>query len=175
MAAGDWEDFVHVNITGTRVLLCCAQEAGVQNVVFVSSPSVAHAGTSIEGVGAEPANPRTARGHYADEALWAAQLHWAAPTETMTAAKTQRLIEACQAVMRRALDAGGTSFDSLYVNVNGESGHVTAQGTLVVHGDVFNGATNHPVGHAASYYFDLGKFGHQPRSGWLAASRVSRR
>ncbi|MBD2764761.1 bifunctional DNA-formamidopyrimidine glycosylase/DNA-(apurinic or apyrimidinic site) lyase [Kocuria sp. cx-455] len=59
---------------------------------------------------------------YADEALWAAQLHWAAPTDTMTAAKTQRLIEACQAVMRRALDAGGTSFDSLYVNVNGESG-----------------------------------------------------
>lgn len=63
--AGDWGDFVHVNVTGTRVLLCCAQEAGVQNVVFVSSPSVAHAGTSIEGVGAEPANPRTARGHYA--------------------------------------------------------------------------------------------------------------
>ena len=60
---------------------------------------------------------------YADEALWAARLHWAAPTETMTAAKTQRLIEACQAVMRRALDAGGTSFDSLYVNVNGESGY----------------------------------------------------
>lgn len=63
--AGDWEDFVHVNITGTRVLLTVAQELGVQNVVFVSSPSVAHAGTSIEGVGAEPANPRTARGNYA--------------------------------------------------------------------------------------------------------------
>ena len=63
--AGDWQDFVHVNITGTRVLLCCAQDAGVENVVFVSSPSVAHAGTSIEGAGAEPANPRTARGHYA--------------------------------------------------------------------------------------------------------------
>ncbi|MDN5700787.1 MAG: NAD-dependent epimerase/dehydratase family protein, partial [Kocuria sp.] len=63
--AGDWEDFVHVNITGTRVLLTVAQELGVQNVVFVSSPSVAHAGTSIEGAGAEPANPRTARGNYA--------------------------------------------------------------------------------------------------------------
>ena len=60
---------------------------------------------------------------YADEALWSAQLHWAAPTETMTAAKSRRLIEACQAVMLRALDAGGTSFDSLYVNVNGESGY----------------------------------------------------
>ena len=38
---GDWEDFVRVNVTGTRVLLCQAQNAGVQNVVFVSSPSVA--------------------------------------------------------------------------------------------------------------------------------------
>lgn len=60
---------------------------------------------------------------YADESLWAARLHWATPTETMTAARTERLIEACKAVMRRALDAGGTSFDSLYVNVNGESGY----------------------------------------------------
>ena len=60
---------------------------------------------------------------YADEALWAARLHWAAPTETMTAPRVDRLVAACQAVMRRALDAGGTSFDSLYVNVNGESGY----------------------------------------------------
>lgn len=60
---------------------------------------------------------------YADEALWAARLHWAAPTETLTAPRTRELVEACQEVMRRALDAGGTSFDSLYVNVNGESGY----------------------------------------------------
>ncbi|MFJ4760192.1 bifunctional DNA-formamidopyrimidine glycosylase/DNA-(apurinic or apyrimidinic site) lyase [Kocuria marina] len=62
---------------------------------------------------------------YADEALWAARLHWAAPTETMTAPRTYTLVAACQEVMRRALDAGGTSFDSLYVNVNGESGRNT--------------------------------------------------
>lgn len=60
---------------------------------------------------------------YADEALWAARLHWAAPTETMTAPRTRALVAACQEVMRRALEAGGTSFDSLYVNVNGESGY----------------------------------------------------
>ena len=62
---GDWDEFVRVNVTGTRVLLCQAQNAGVENVVFVSSPSVAHAGVSIEGAGAEPANPDTARGNYA--------------------------------------------------------------------------------------------------------------
>ncbi|MDO4918509.1 MAG: NAD-dependent epimerase/dehydratase family protein [Kocuria sp.] len=62
---GAWEDFVRVNVTGTRILLCQAQNAGISNVVFVSSPSVAHAGVSIEGAGAEPANPKTARGNYA--------------------------------------------------------------------------------------------------------------
>lgn len=62
---GEWSEFVRVNVTGTRVLLCQAQNAGVHNVVFVSSPSVAHEGVSIEGAGAEPANPEKARGNYA--------------------------------------------------------------------------------------------------------------
>lgn len=60
---------------------------------------------------------------YADEALWEAQLHYAQPTETLTRAQFQQVMEAVQAVMTRALEAGGTSFDSLYVNVNGESGY----------------------------------------------------
>ncbi|MDO5618314.1 bifunctional DNA-formamidopyrimidine glycosylase/DNA-(apurinic or apyrimidinic site) lyase [Kocuria sp.] len=60
---------------------------------------------------------------YADEALWEARLHYARPTETLTRAETRRVLEAVQTVMTRALEAGGTSFDSLYVNVNGESGY----------------------------------------------------
>lgn len=60
---------------------------------------------------------------YADEALWEAGLHYARPTNTMTRAQTGWLMEAVQTVMTRALEAGGTSFDSLYVNVNGESGY----------------------------------------------------
>ncbi|WP_412516850.1 bifunctional DNA-formamidopyrimidine glycosylase/DNA-(apurinic or apyrimidinic site) lyase [Actinomadura madurae] len=60
---------------------------------------------------------------YADEALWRARLHWARPTETMTRAEAARVLEAAQEVMAAALDVGGTSFDSLYVNVNGESGY----------------------------------------------------
>ncbi|ROZ63164.1 bifunctional DNA-formamidopyrimidine glycosylase/DNA-(apurinic or apyrimidinic site) lyase [Kocuria soli] len=60
---------------------------------------------------------------YADEALWEARLHYARPTETLTRAETRRLLAAVQTVMTRALDAGGTSLDSLYVNVNGESGY----------------------------------------------------
>lgn len=60
---------------------------------------------------------------YADEALWAAKLHFARPTDTLRRKEAERLISACQDVMIRALDAGGTSFDSLYVNVNGASGY----------------------------------------------------
>lgn len=60
---------------------------------------------------------------YADESLWAARLHYARATDTMRRKEAERLIDACRDVMARALDAGGTSFDSLYVNVNGASGY----------------------------------------------------
>jgi formamidopyrimidine-DNA glycosylase len=60
---------------------------------------------------------------YADEALWRAKLHWARPTETLRPAEVSRLLEAVRDVLTEALKAGGTSFDALYVNVNGESGY----------------------------------------------------
>ncbi|MFJ6536465.1 bifunctional DNA-formamidopyrimidine glycosylase/DNA-(apurinic or apyrimidinic site) lyase [Paenarthrobacter sp. NPDC091711] len=60
---------------------------------------------------------------YADEALWRARLHYARATDTLRRADAERLVEAARDVMNAALDAGGTSFDSLYVNVNGDSGY----------------------------------------------------
>ncbi len=60
---------------------------------------------------------------YADEALWSARMHYARPTDTMRRPDTERIVDAVTTVMERALDAGGTSFDSLYVNVNGSSGY----------------------------------------------------
>ncbi|MEF3322108.1 bifunctional DNA-formamidopyrimidine glycosylase/DNA-(apurinic or apyrimidinic site) lyase [Gulosibacter sp. GYB002] len=60
---------------------------------------------------------------YADEALWAARLHWAQPANTVSARKAGELLREVRAVFERALAEGGTSFDSLYVNVNGESGY----------------------------------------------------
>ncbi len=60
---------------------------------------------------------------YADEALWRARLHAARPTETLTRAETARVLGAVREVMTAALAQGGTSFDSLYVNVNGQSGY----------------------------------------------------
>jgi formamidopyrimidine-DNA glycosylase len=60
---------------------------------------------------------------YADEALWRARLHYARPTAGLTRPAVGRLLAAVREVMVEALDQGGTSFDSLYVNVNGESGY----------------------------------------------------
>ncbi|WP_346844112.1 bifunctional DNA-formamidopyrimidine glycosylase/DNA-(apurinic or apyrimidinic site) lyase [uncultured Rothia sp.] len=60
---------------------------------------------------------------YADEALWRAKLHYAKPARSLSLTQTKELVNAAQDVMHTALDAGGTSFDALYVNVNGESGY----------------------------------------------------
>lgn len=60
---------------------------------------------------------------YADEALWRAKLHGTRPTERLTTAQAMSVLEAAGAVMAEALQAGGTSFDALYVNVNGQSGY----------------------------------------------------
>lgn len=59
---------------------------------------------------------------YADEALWRACLHYARPTNTLTRREVSRVLDSVREVLTEAVAAGGTSFDSLYVNVNGESG-----------------------------------------------------
>ncbi|WP_061965131.1 bifunctional DNA-formamidopyrimidine glycosylase/DNA-(apurinic or apyrimidinic site) lyase [Demequina aurantiaca] len=60
---------------------------------------------------------------YADEALWAARVHPERPAHAVTRATSQELLTAARHVMTSALAQGGTSFDALYVNVNGESGY----------------------------------------------------
>ena len=60
---------------------------------------------------------------YADESLWAARLHYDQPTNSLSTRKARELLREVRAVLRRALDEGGTSFDAQYVNVNGASGY----------------------------------------------------
>jgi formamidopyrimidine-DNA glycosylase len=60
---------------------------------------------------------------YADESLWRATLHWARGADGLRRAEVVRLLDAIRAVFADAIGAGGTSFDSLYVQVNGESGY----------------------------------------------------
>ena len=60
---------------------------------------------------------------YADEALWRAKINGARLASSLTRAKLVELLDAAADVMSDALGQGGTSFDSMYVNVNGESGY----------------------------------------------------
>ena len=60
---------------------------------------------------------------YADEALWRARTHFARATDTMPARQVREVLRSATAVMSEALVAGGTSFDALYVDVNGSSGY----------------------------------------------------
>jgi len=60
---------------------------------------------------------------YADEALWRAEVNGARVADTLTRRQLTSVVEAAAEVMRDALAQGGTSFDSLYVNVNGQSGY----------------------------------------------------
>ncbi len=69
---------------------------------------------------------------YADEALWRARLHGARPTDRLRPVEVARVLDAAEEVMRAALKVGGTSFDALYVDVNGSSGYF--ERSLAVYG-----------------------------------------
>lgn len=69
---------------------------------------------------------------YADEALWRAKIHPEAIASELTSTQILNVITAATKVMERALAAGGTSFDDLYINVNGESGYF--ERSLAVYG-----------------------------------------
>jgi formamidopyrimidine-DNA glycosylase len=69
---------------------------------------------------------------YADEALWRAGLHWARRTAALPRPRVRALLGHVRTVLIEAIGAGGTSFDALYVNVNGESGYFDR--TLAVYG-----------------------------------------
>jgi len=60
---------------------------------------------------------------YADEALWAARVHYDQPTRSLSRPRARTLLAEVRAVLAKALAEGGTSFDAQYVNVNGASGY----------------------------------------------------
>ena len=60
---------------------------------------------------------------YADEGLWLARVHGERPGSRLRRSDVERVLAGCREVMLEALGQGGTSFDALYVNVNGQSGY----------------------------------------------------
>ncbi|CAB4730164.1 unannotated protein [freshwater metagenome] len=69
---------------------------------------------------------------YADEALWRSKMHPETRTEKLATKRVAELITNATEVMSEALAVGGTSFDELYINVNGESGYF--ERSLAVYG-----------------------------------------
>lgn len=69
---------------------------------------------------------------YADEALWRAGIHGGRLASGLSGPAVRGLLAEVAAVMGEALAAGGTSFDALYVNVNGQSGYF--ERSLAVYG-----------------------------------------
>ncbi|WIB32291.1 NAD-dependent epimerase/dehydratase family protein [Curtobacterium sp. MCSS17_005] len=151
--AGDPADFARVNIEGTRSLLQAARAAGVGRFVFVSSPSVAHTGSSLVGADAGPAEPSRARGDYArtkaaaellaldadapDFAVVAVRPHlvWG-PGDTQLVG---RIVDRARTGRLPLLDSGAALIDTLYVD-NAATAmvaaleHVTDDG---VHGNAY--------------------------------------
>ena len=60
---------------------------------------------------------------YADESLWGARIHYDQPTATLSRPRAVALLAELRAVLAQALAEGGTSFDTQYLNVNGQSGY----------------------------------------------------
>ena len=92
---GRYRDFARVNITGTRNVVSACRHEGVARLVHVSTPSVAHHGTALVGAPAGPADPRSARGHYARSkaaAEWVALAADAAPDGPATVVVRPHLV-----------------------------------------------------------------------------------
>lgn len=123
-------EFDEVNVEGTRRLLDRARAAGVRDVVYVSSPSVANSGAAIAGLGAEPADPERAHGDYSRTKAEAELLALAADApEFRVAAVRPHIVwgpgdtQLVERVLARAsrnrlplLDAGAALIDTTYVD-----------------------------------------------------------
>lgn len=127
---GRWAEYVHANIEGTRVVVAACRAAAVGRLVHVSSPSVAHTGRALTGVGAHPADPEHARGRYsrskavaeldalaADSASLAVlavrpHLVWG-PGDTQL---VQRIVDRARAGTLPVIGSGAALIDTTYVD-----------------------------------------------------------
>ena len=128
--SGKYEDFVAVNILGTERIFDAAEAAGVRHVLHVSSPSVAHAGSSLVGEGAGPADPEHAEGHYAQtkaEAELIAEARGTAGMEVLIirphliwgpgdSQLTKRIVDRARSGRLPILGSGAPLVDTLYID-----------------------------------------------------------
>lgn len=128
--SGRHEEFVEVNIRGTERLLEAAWQAGADHVLHVSSPSVAHGGSSLVGEGAGPADPEHAEGSYARtkaEAELIAEAYGAAGMNVLIIRPhlvwgpgdgqlTRRIVARARSGRLPILGSGAALVDTLYID-----------------------------------------------------------
>jgi len=128
--AGDPAEFEAVNVGGTRTLIAAMRQAGAGRLVFVSSPSVAHAGASIVGDDARPADPAHARGEYARTKARAELLALGSDSESLRVVAVrphlvwgpgdtqliERIVERARAGRLPLLDRGAALIDTTYID-----------------------------------------------------------
>ena len=149
--AGDPAEFETVNVGGTRVLLDAARQAGVARFVYISSPSVAHAGVSLEGSDAAPADPSHARGDYARTKARAELLALAADSADLRVVAVRphlvwgpgdtqlvaRIVERARAGRLPLLGHGAALIDSTYVDNAATAIRSALERVDAVHGQAY--------------------------------------
>jgi nucleoside-diphosphate-sugar epimerase len=127
---GRWSEYERANVEGTRTVLDACRRAGVGRLVHVSSPSVAHGGAALVGVGAEPADPDRARGHYARSKAVAERDALAADSPSLAVLAVrphlvwgpgdtqlvERIVERARAGRLPVISTGAALIDTTYVD-----------------------------------------------------------
>src|SRR5690554_3449432 len=185
--AGDPAEFRRVNVSGTRVLLAAAQEAGASRFVFVSSPSGAQPGSSIMGDDALPADPERARGDYARTKAVAEilALESDAPGYSVVAVRphlvwgpgdTQliaRIVDRARRGRLPLLDHGAALIDTTYVDNAASAIAAALDRADAVHGQAFV-VTNGEPRPVAELLADICAAAGVPTPAWRVPAAVAR-
>ncbi len=127
---GSWDDFRSINVDGTANVIAAAREQGLSRMVYVSTPSVAHAGHSLVGALADPPVTGRSDAHYAESKAMAERLALGAASDAFPVVAIRphlvwgpgdtqlvgRIVERARAG-RLALVGGGTALiDTTYID-----------------------------------------------------------
>ncbi len=127
---GPWVDYERANVLGTRTVIAGCEASSVARLVHVSSPSVAHAGDSLVGVGAEPADIAGAHGSYARSKALAERAALAADSGSLATVAIRphlvwgpgdtqlvgRIVERARAGRLPLIGTGSALIDTTYVD-----------------------------------------------------------
>lgn len=127
---GTWEDFRSVNVDGAANVLHAARALRIERVVHVSTPSVAHAGDSLVGLGATPAVVGRSGAFYAESKAIAERAVLDAATDQLGVVAIRphlvwgpgdtqlvgRIVERARAGRLALVGSGNALIDSTYVD-----------------------------------------------------------